>query len=165
MWGWNLMLLASLLASASGFALPASGLRIRAMAPGDILCASRLLLRAFTEREDVNVVSKALIFAEHVVGLRERHGQNVILVAEQPVVDSDQDEIVGIVEMYTPEFLLSKAPELPGDAVQAVQPYVANLAVSAAVRKQGVGSALMRACEQVCKPSLKNSLIAHLRFG
>ena len=52
--------------------------------------------------------------------------------------------------MYTPEFLVSKAPDLPSDAAKMLQPYVANLAVSAAARKQGVGSALMRACEQVC---------------
>ena len=93
MWGRQIVLLASLLASAAGFALPApGGLRIRAMAPGDILSASRLLLSAFTEGENVNGLSKALIFAEHVVGLRERYGQNVILVAEQPAV---KDELVG----------------------------------------------------------------------
>ena len=60
--------------------------------------------------------------------------------------------LAGFVEMYTPEFLASKAPpDMPGDAARTLQPYIANLAVSAGVRKQGVGSALMRACEQVCK--------------
>ena len=60
--------------------------------------------------------------------------------------------LAGFVEMYTPEFLASKAPpDMPGDAARTLQPYIANLAVSAGARKQGVGSALMRACEQVCK--------------
>jgi len=51
--------------------------------------------------------------------------------------------------MYTPEFLASQVPDLPPSAASVLQPYVANLAVSARARKSGVASALMHACEQV----------------
>ena len=94
----RLVLLASLWASAAGFSLPSSrlpdGLRVREMKPADIFPASRLLVRVFSEPE-VNVLSRALIFAEHVVGLRERYRQNVIFVAEHPAVH--RDELVGTV--------------------------------------------------------------------
>ena len=57
--------------------------------------------------------------------------------------------LVGFVEMYTPEFLASQVPDLPPSSASVLQPYVANLAVIAGARKQGVASALMDACEQV----------------
>jgi len=93
----RLVLLASLWASAAGFSLTGGGLpgglRVREMKPTDIFPASLLLVRAFSEPDGLNVVSQALIFAEHVVGLRERYRQNVIFVAEHSAVH--RDELVG----------------------------------------------------------------------
>ena len=62
----------------------AEPLNVRAMRADDVVAASRLLLSVFTEDEDINIVSRALILGEHVVGLRERGAQNVILVCQEP---------------------------------------------------------------------------------
>jgi len=86
----TLAALLAVLTEVRGFALPASGLMTRPLRLADIPAASRLLVNVFTEQEQVNAISRALIFVEHLVGLRERLPQNVILVCEQPSIHKDQ---------------------------------------------------------------------------
>jgi len=92
--------------SVRGFALPATGLNIRVMQSRDIFPASQLLLRVFTEGDPfnpLNLISKPLILAEHVFGLRERREKNVMLVCQK----TSSNEIIGT-EIIGPEIILFK---------------------------------------------------------
>ena len=123
----------------------AMGMEISALRTADLLPAAQLLLDAFTERDDdkVNALSRPLIFAEHILGLSQRRHQNVLLACR---VDQD---VIGLVEMYTPEFLASQIPDVPPQySIKMLRPYIANLAVRSAARKQGVASALIQRCEE-----------------
>ena len=123
----------------------AMGMEISALRTADLLPAAQLLLDAFTERDDdkVNALSRPFIFAEHILGLSQRRHQNVLLACR---VDQD---VIGLVEMYTPEFLASQIPDVPPQySIKMLRPYIANLAVKSAARKQGVASALIQRCEE-----------------
>lgn len=104
-------------------------MQIRGMLSDDVFDASRLLVNVFNEDEDINPLSRALIIAEHVIGLRGRYSKNVILVCRR----SPGHEIIGFIEMYTPDYLATQAEENVGalqkDVTKRLQPYIANLAV------------------------------------
>ena len=90
----RLIVALALITSIRGFALPATGLNIRLMQSRDIFPASQLLLRVFTEGDPfnpLNMISKPLILAEHVFGLRERREKNVMLVCQK----TSSNEIIG----------------------------------------------------------------------
>ena len=105
-------------------------MQIRGIMSDEVFCASRLLVNVFSEDEDINPLSRALIIAEHVIGLRSRYSKNVILVCRRP----PGQEIIGFIEMYTPDFLAATQTEdnvgaLQKDVTKRLQPYIANLAV------------------------------------
>lgn len=118
-----------------------SGLEVRDLGDGDLVPVGRLLRLAFAP--DSNPVSGMAIVAEHVLALRERRAANHELVAT-----SADGDVVGFVECFTPAFLASEAGSDYPDRVRSkLKPYVASLCVAPAARRQGVGSALMRAVE------------------
>ena len=109
----------------------------------DIWAASRLLLKAFEPPGGLNPVQRVLVFGEHALGLRERFVDNVMLKAV------DGRSLVGFIEIYTPEYLASQAGTAYPERVRGLlKPYVASLAVSETVRRQGVGDALVLAAEE-----------------
>lgn len=137
------MLVLMLTASSSA----AVAFNVRSLQRGDVFAASRLLQVSFNGA--ANPLSRLLIVAENVAGLRERCDANIMLVATEN--GASNHGLIGFVEVYTPEFLASAAgKDYPERVKDMLQPYVASLAVAAAARRRGVGEALMRAVELRC---------------
>ena len=136
---------------------PQQPLRIRDLARHDILPVAKLLQSSFACKS--NPLSAALIIAENAFGLRERMSDNVLLVAVRPIYDVRgacgnqtqiyNEQLVGFVELLTPEWLASDAALGYPDRVRDLkQPFIFSLAIDVDARKTGVGSALMRAVER-----------------
>ena len=136
---------------------PQQPLRIRDLARHDILPVAKLLQSSFACKS--NPLSAALIIAENAFGLRERMSDNVLLVAVRPIYDVRgacgnqtqiyNEQLVGFVELLTPEWLASdEALGYPDRVRDLKQPFIFSLAIAIDARKTGVGSALMRAVER-----------------
>ena len=120
---------------------------VRDMRPSERASVGSLLCATFAP--DSNPLSRAAIIGEHVLGLRERHANHVLVAVCAP-----DESVIGFVECYTREFLASAGAESYPERVRSLQsPYVASLAVRREMRRTGVGTALMLAVEERIRQS------------
>ncbi|KAL1525668.1 hypothetical protein AB1Y20_020518 [Prymnesium parvum] len=120
------------------------GLTVRSMEYSDIWPTAQLLLVAFAPPGGLNQLQNFLVGMEHVIGLTMRMADNILLVGTLP-----NGKLVGFVEVFTPEYLVSQSGSgYPERVRRALEPYVASLAVDLSSRSTGVGRTLMWTAEQ-----------------